>query len=306
MVDIAGVGVSRGGYPNAKSYQVSAPVGLVRNRTLRKGKIYSVRKKAAFDGTVQAMPGTPQETTFRIPARPEIITTLSKEFQFNPPDLYMSLGMSPLDPNYSAQEGGSTTGLQLGVATTGVDLFFDRTIETNKTWDITGQGATTQWSRLGVAKDILDIYAIVRGDEALLKAQSAYSLSELSSELTDLVASGNVIQTGMVAIQYSDDFILYGLVTGMNFRFVKFNHRLIPTMGHVKLDLDIHNAGNSALVQNQFIGGASTGGSTSGGFGGASASGDRGGVGGGVSGSGGVVPNPSPSPTNWNDNGLPI
>lgn len=255
-VEIGTPSTDLGGYPNSRATHVSAPTGLTRNRSLVRGRIYSVdRKQAAFDGAdvTLRIPGQRNPRTVSIPSRPEISTTLFKDFQFNPPDLYMHIGMAPTEPDDAAEEGGKFERMnKLGVASTGIDLLFDRTLESNN--------GRSQWWRLGVAKDILDVYGVIRGDEELLKAQSTYSLSKLTSDLTDLVAGGNVIQTGMVAVQYSEDFILYGLVVGMNFRFVKFNHKLIPTMGHVRLDIDIHSTGNTSMIRNSWavVSGAGT------------------------------------------------
>jgi hypothetical protein len=129
-------------------------------------------------------------------------------------------------------------------------MLFDRTAEVQGAWR-TGS-TSNEYGRLGIAKDILDVYAVLRGDPTLLEASDNKSIASLTKEMTDLVARGSEILMGhRVAIAYSRDLVIFGLVTSMNFRFLKFNRGLIPTFGYVDLTLDIHNANNTAGVRSE-------------------------------------------------------
>jgi hypothetical protein len=253
----------RGIYPNNNSYVMSSNTarkgpsngGRGDGSFLRKATLYSVRTT-----TVRAY-DLPSNTSYVPPefkgGQKEIVTELRKQFQYNPPQIDMSIQMSPTDPVESILGGGALqSGSTIGIATTGIEMLFDRTLDTNA--GRAGRPSSAAFAKLGVAKDILDVFAVVKGDPTLMEASNdaaataGKSLTDLTSQLTDLVQQGSQILMGArVAIAYSPEFILYGLVQNMHYRFVKFNHNLIPTMGYVNLNIDIHNAGNTSLIRNE-------------------------------------------------------
>lgn len=257
-------------YPNAKSYAMSrsAPgnpsarsdIRRFLDGRLRKATIYSVKRDTSVTSTVfdRAAPTAAPGGTIGLPIgnKSEIVTTLKKQFQFNPPDLYLNVGMSGTVPAEATNSNASsgTPHAQIGIASTGIEMLFDRTLES---YADSGKAPTSDnpYGRMGVAKDILDIYGVIAGDASFMNIDEELSLTKLTQSMTDLVAQGSyAVMGGLVAIAYSDDFVLYGLVTGMNFRFVKFNHKLVPIMGYVSLNLDVHNANNSSAINNAFIG----------------------------------------------------
>lgn len=244
-------------YPNWKSYVMSSH-GFTNNYTRSNGTQLQRARLYATTGSARAN-YSPNPNSLDVYPATQVNTTLFKEFQYNPPELRMQVAMSPLDPGDSQNNEGNTDGgATLGIASTGVEMLFDRTQETHA-----GQMAGSrfdEYGRLGVAKDIMDVYAVIKGDKELLEAGAdKKSLSALTNEMTDLVRNGSkMILSSAVAIQYSRDFILYGFVTDLSFRFVKFNHMLVPTMGYVSLNMDIHNAGNTSLVRNLMVPAAST------------------------------------------------
>lgn len=253
------VGQSDRMHPNWKSTIMSSPPSSrsISDPTrpvpsvLARGKLFSVQTRSdsratQVDGRWYGLPDGGSSSDFRIN------TTLFKDFQYNPPELQMALSLAPVNPDGTENPGGNfDSTVSLGAASTAVELLFDRTQEQHA-----GQRVGSQYrefARLGVAKDILDVYAVIRGDEELLRTDDTRSLTNLTAQMTDLVARGSgVLQAFRVALAYSPDFIIFGFVTSMNFRFVKFNHQLIPTMGFVTLNIDIFNLGNQRLVYNEF------------------------------------------------------
>lgn len=250
MTDITTESVGRQGpsiHPNFVSYRMSSH-GLQSGHTLgpqrrlEKGKLYSVSR--ASEG-VQAPKRPPASV---------IETTLVKTFQYNPPEMYLNVNMAPTEPDEAAVQGGIAGDAQIGYATTGIEMLFSRGQELVE-GKRSPNGRWGAYARHGVAKDILDVYAVVKGDREMLENTTDRSISQLTAELTDLAANGSEIIMGhRVAIAFSEDFILFGSVTSMNFRFVRWNHQLIPTFAYVTLNVDVHNLGNKSLIRNQFVG----------------------------------------------------
>jgi hypothetical protein len=248
-------------YPNAKSYKVSNPASPAGRKTLtptttpgayaaplRKARIYSV--KQTLGELYEKYPGAPGSYAL---GRKTLDTKLSKTFQFNPPEIQMRMYTAPTDNPEDAPDGVSTatTNLQLGLASTDLSMFFERKQEVH-TGRIAG-GKYAEYGRLGIAKDILDVFAIIKGDEAMMDAGENKTLTALTSEMTDLVSNGSqLIMQGFVAIQYSPDFTFYGQVTEMAFRFVQFNHAMVPTMGFIDIGLEVHRVDNQAQINSEF------------------------------------------------------
>ncbi len=249
------VSVSRRGshiYPNMKSYRMSASGGANLNQQLAKGTLFSVRT---------SMVGAQEYDSngYMIsPAQTEIDTTLSKEFQFNPPELNLAIQYQPVDPEPSMQQGGNyKDGITVGIANTAVEMLFSREQETYLSERDNNRFANYQG--IGVIKDILDVYAVIKGDAEMFKAlnnastggTAAPDMATLTQEMFDLAQSGSpLLQSGTVALKFSQRLVLYGRITSMSFRLVKFNRSLIPTMGYVDLQYDIMNTGSTGYVSN--------------------------------------------------------
>jgi hypothetical protein len=236
-------------YPNRHSYAMSSfsARGTPGNK-LRRAVLYSA-KKTTSEGAQPGIFGPSPGSAPYLKQSSEIITTLSKPFQFNPPTMLLGINVAPTDPEEAELEGGTAAqaGGYIGTAGTSVEMLFERSIEV--------QGMSGEYGRLGVAKDVLDVIAVLRGDATLLEASDDKSLREFTHMLTDLVGNASkVLMAYRAAIVYSQDLVLYGLVTNMNIRFLQFNHDLIPTMGYVDLTFDIHNATNTAGMMSQAVG----------------------------------------------------
>jgi len=248
-------------YPNdGKSYVMSGGGASSDDRrgqpqarsSIKKAVLYAVSNMGSgttgFDGNVYGLPnGGLGSGTSEITSPP-----LKKEFQFNPPTLIMSIQMAATDSSDTQQPGGNLSGNQyIGTAGSSVEMLFDRTAEVHRGIQ-DPNGAYGEYARLGVAKDILDVYAVLIGDPTLLEAQTDKNIRELTRGLTDLVSQGSRILMGhRAAISYSHDLVVFGLVTEMRFRFIRFNYQLIPTFGYVDLKFDVHKAGNTSSVRNE-------------------------------------------------------
>ena len=238
-------------YPNRHSYAMSgfSARGTPGNK-LRRAVLYSAKKTSSEPAATGGIFGqNPNVTPYLKQQSSEIISTLSKPFQFNPPTMLLGINVAPTDPEEAELAGGTAAeaGGYIGTAGTSVEMLFERSIEV--------QGMSGEYGRLGVAKDVLDVIAVLRGDATLLEASDDKSLREFTHMLTDLVGNGSkVLMAYRAAIVYSQDLVLYGLVTNMNIRFLQFNHDLIPTMGYVDLTFDIHNATNTAGMMSQAVG----------------------------------------------------
>lgn len=231
--------LNRSIYPG-RTIQAGSPMSSVGGGQLRKAVLYNVTTNTS-----------------------EIQTSIRKVFQFNPPTMMLGISMAPTEPDAAKDNRGNLKTSYLGTAGTSVEMLFDRSAEV-------ASGPNSGWGeykRLGVARDVLDVYAVLRGDASLLAdpgrvgaaddgqvrnvAANPQSIREFTSTLYDLVGTGSqVILASTVALSYSPDLVLYGMVTSMDFRFLKFNHDLVPTYGYVDLTMDIYNAASSSAVSN--------------------------------------------------------
>ena len=245
-------------YPNWQSYVMSGRHSNVKNDqgrpvgggVLKKAVLYSA---TVAGGAINQTSGASVGSDFA--GNTEIVTSLRKPFQFNPPSLIMRIGMAGTDSSDSAQSGGNLKETAyIGTAGTSVEMLFDRTAEVHA-GKMNPGGKHSEYAKLGVAKDVLDVYAVLRGEPELLEASDDKSIANLTLTLTDLVSRGSQILMGhRAAISYSRDLVVYGLVTNMQFRFVKFNHELIPTFGFVDLTFDVHKATNTSEVRTEMVG----------------------------------------------------
>jgi len=237
-------------YPNVQSYAMSgfSGRGMSGGNKLRRAVLYSAKKTTSEPAATGIFGPSPGSAPY-LRRGSEIITTLSKSFQFNPPTMLLGINVAPTDPEEAELEGGTAAeaGGYIGTAGTSVEMLFERSIEV--------QAGSGEYKRLGVAKDVLDVIAVLRGDPTLMEASDDKSLREFTHMLTDLVGNGSkVLMAYRAAIVYSEDLVLYGLVTNMNIRFLQFNRDLVPTMGYVDLTFDIHNATNTAGMMAQAVG----------------------------------------------------
>jgi|KBSMisStandDraft_5_1062788.scaffolds.fasta_scaffold46406_2 hypothetical protein len=239
-------------YPNAHSYAMSgfSGRGLPGGNKLRRAVLYSVKKTATTtynNGTpAWVTPNATPQDVHPPMSMSEVVSTLKKPFQFNPPAMKLAIQMSETAPEETELAGGTASGGSIGLAGTSFEMLFERSIEVHA-----GSG---EYGRLGVAKDYLDVIAVLRGDPTLLEASDDKTIREFTHTLTDLVPNGSeVTMSYRCAIAYSPDLVLFGRVTSINLRFLQFNRDLIPTMGYIDMEFEISNASNRSGVLSQMV-----------------------------------------------------
>lgn len=213
-------------YPNSKSYSMlrtGRSTGAA--GTLRKGFIFRVL-------TTNGM-------------NPQIDTSLTKVFQYNPSEIAFSLAAVPLDPAGTEASGGNLdpSRFQIGQASTGISLLFTRDQEVYGAENV----QSNDFRVLGVQRDLADIYEILLGpDEALaLKGKSA---RDISGSMFDFAAAGKGIAMSPVGFSFNEYLVVYGWVMSMSWTFPKFNNQLIPTVMRVDMSIDILNISSAQQV----------------------------------------------------------
>lgn len=243
-------------YPNSSSY---IALRTLKNRTgLHHGRIYSVAKvqlptSFAVDGT-----GEPlwSYTTLNF--------ELSKDFQFNPPELEFNISTVPVDPSATlADSGQSGVYVAMGQASASLKLLFNREREVffggdqraapsnlggeDKQAVLDSKTKYDNVAALGVQQDVYDLYRVLLGSSAETLPDSA-SLKDMTGQMFDLAAAGRQLYANPVAVAFNDQLVIYGMVAGLAVSFPKFNANLVPVMANVSLSLDILNITNTAVV----------------------------------------------------------
>ena len=155
-------------YPNQKSYAL-LPVNRQhggftwQGRSLRHGYIYGYKAAAASEYNVlSSAPLRGRLTTFR-----QIDYTNYKIFQFNPPGLTMNVTMMNVDSPENEAEGGALGSPAVGLATSGLELFFDRTDEIARRTRLAPLAYTEiRWRDLGVQVDLFDFLKVISGGDS--------------------------------------------------------------------------------------------------------------------------------------------
>lgn len=245
-------------YPNANSYRSFGRENFFNSATgqgavstgLAHGMIYSMN-------VTNNGPGNPGVRSAS--------QVLAKKFQFNPAALQFTLSMVETDPAISETTGGNNpAGTGVGAATTALSLAFNREIEVFRA--TAGNANTPEYFKdLGVAKDILDLYRVLLGEgNASVVADQSATLEYLNGELFDMAVAGREITQRPVIVSFNRALTYYGKVMGMVYEFQKFNHRMVPTIATVTLNIDITNINSSRAIQSTALGtSSSTAGSTS-------------------------------------------
>jgi hypothetical protein len=246
-------------YPSHKSYIASSqgsrsgPLARGADRRLEKAVIYSMqtRKSGSFSQTSN-IPGIPVEDQR---SYDEIDYTMAKVVQFNQPEQRVSIGAEVTTPTDAEQQGGAVSEKvgQLGIGSTSFEFMFERQAEVFR--GSNGEAKYREFADIGVVSDVLDIYAIVTRNVPMFKREGEYAssanMNKVAREMYDLVGVGSkTILTNPIAIQLNPKFVFYGILKDLHLRFVKFNHKLVPTWAYVELSLDIMNSTDRRTVNN--------------------------------------------------------
>jgi len=182
-----------------------------------------------------------------------------KQFQFNPFAVEINVGMNTAAPPETQQQGGTAGTEQVGGATTSLELFFDRTIETNAATHgmgtINGHTIDPIFKDIGVQKDLWDIYRMILGGDpdyfskigqTLVNIDSVSgmtlrpgSVTDLTTRLFDLGMAGGSAFGRRIAIFYNSNLVIIGDVTGIGFVYAEFNANFVPIKAKIDLDVSI-------------------------------------------------------------------
>ena len=231
-------------YPNLSSYNAGREFGS----KLRHGIIYSLLQRNSQMSTDPTRSGT---------FRKDINTNLYKYFQYNPPDLSISLQGGNVNPPGTDTPGGGAEGIiGVGNASASFELFFTRDQETYAGTRNIGRLSNSQgytlYKRLGVQRDIMDLYRVILGADNELDLPTDSSIFKLTSSFFDFAAQGRSIIQRPVCVTWNDDLTLYGNVDSLGWRFTKFNFDLVPIWANVTISLTILNIANTAQISGSF------------------------------------------------------
>ena len=262
-------------YPNWKSYQMIPPrprVGLYNGQLLRHGYIFGYKFAGASAPSPNVNPYTGASTdsgtgnVHPTPTYRQIDWTTAMVFQFNPVHLPMTVQLMPVDSPDQAAGGGNLPDVAPGLATTSLQLFFDRTNEIARaTMGNPGRAGETKFKELGVQVDLFDFLRVISGgDESVLGQYeepppeedspfsgtvSRDSLNRLTGMLMDATVAGSQIMMKPFAVVFNQNLAINVLkMTSFTFDFVRFTADLVPTTVQIDMTLEVSNMGTKAFV----------------------------------------------------------
>jgi hypothetical protein len=263
-------------YPNWKSYQMIPPrprVGLYNGQLLRHGYIFGYKFTGASTSPPNVNPYTGASTNSgtgnvhpAAPAYRQIDWTTAMVFQFNPVHLRMDVAMMPVDSPDMAAPGANLPDYAPGLATTSLQLFFDRTNEIARaTMGNPGRAGETKFKELGVQVDLFDFLRVISGGDTSVLGQyedpppeedspftgtvSRDSLNRLTGMLMDSVVSGSQIMMKPFAVVFNQNLAINVMkMTSFAFDFVRFTADLVPTTVQIDMTLEVSNMGTKAFA----------------------------------------------------------
>jgi hypothetical protein len=259
-------------YPDAKSYAILPNMSRSGpgywGRPIRHGYIFGY-KQIPGTGTPGANlgPGLGLGIDISIPSTPPgYYRTLNydnyKMFQFNPPDLPLTVQMMPVESGEVPASGGNLPQVGVGLASSTLELYFDRTIEIARASRPNNPGQA-HWRDLGVQLDLFDLLKVISGpNEEWLKPGQGEgdiripenplggvirneSLNNLTGQMFDSVVSGSAIMFAPFAVVFSPNLSIHvQRMTSFAFRYLRFTKDLVPTSVKVEMGLEITNMGS--------------------------------------------------------------
>jgi hypothetical protein len=182
-----------------------------------------------------------------------------KQFQFNPMALSVTIGMTGVAPTETVQTEGTAGSMMVGQGETGIQLYFDRSLETaaasRGALTVNGHSVDPIFADIGVQKDLWDVYRIILGGDEnyfskignkIINIDNASgvqmqvrpgSATDMFGRLFDLGASGTKAWGRRVALFFNPNLVIIGDVTSIGFVYAEFNANYVPTKA--KLDLGI-------------------------------------------------------------------
>jgi hypothetical protein len=259
-------------YPNAASYAllpINAAHGAFvgQGRMLRHGYIFGYKRTtAAADlaaaGTAASIP-VGGAVTSAVAAYRQIDYQNSKIFQFNPPALSMSVQMMAVeDPELGSGEGNLPTPA-VGLASSNLELFFDRTEEIARA---NAGAGDEKWRELGVQMDLYELLKVISGGaESLLGEYTdpgsdpdagvaggsvqAGSLNHFTGALFDAAVGGSKLVYEPFAVVFNPNLAVHVMkMTSFAFTYLRFTSDLVPTSLKVEMGLEITNMGTKSYA----------------------------------------------------------
>ena len=191
-----------------------------------------------------------------------------KQFQFNPFSVDLSFQLSPSAPPESLQPGGTAATTLMTNASTGVKMYFDRSIEVaaaNKGIEmVNGYKVEPDFRNIGVQKDIWDVFRICLGGDDDYYAEIGRHLGNIEEISSGTVLTGSasdmvsrVFDIGIasqqawgrpVAVYYNANFVIAGFVAGLNVTYAEFNANFVPTKAVIDLAIQVYQATSESGV----------------------------------------------------------
>jgi hypothetical protein len=167
-------------------------------------------------------------------------------------------------PDVQAQGGVDPTS-GVGIATTRLELMFDRTEEITRSNN--GHGSTA-WRDLGVQQDLFDLLKVMSGgDQSKLGLYTDVSdeggtvrkesTNSITGNLFDAALAGNsALNFCSFAVVFNPNLAIHvRRLTGFTFTYLRFTSDLVPTTVQVELDLEIANMGTKSYITSNGIAG---------------------------------------------------
>jgi hypothetical protein len=247
-------------YPNQRSYAL-LPVSQQHDnfhwqgRSLRHGYIYGY-KSAALPATATGTvpPGT--NATYR-----QVNFANYKMFQFNPAALGMSVQMMTTEDKETQASGGALPSTAVGLASTSLELFFDRTEEIARSNKGIGDEI---WRDLGVQVDLFDFLMVISGGDTSMLGTfqtdtnvpeegwgsvQKGSMNQLSGMLFDSAIASSAIMFKPFAIVFNPNLTMHiQQMTSFAFTYVRFTPDLVPTTVKLEITVQITNMGTKSYA----------------------------------------------------------
>lgn len=191
------------------------------------------------------------------PSKPsEIDYGFGKRFQFNPAQLSFNIAMNASESEAVQADGGNLPQTTVGVATTDLKIWFDRTEEVYASAN--GRG-DAEWRALGVQRDIDDLFKILtgkEGEQTTITDQAnpwgailGQSTATMTRRLFDAANGGGAIGVNPIAIIFNPNLAVHvNRVTAFAFSYTRFTRSMVPTTVSVDLSLEIASINTAKTV----------------------------------------------------------
>jgi len=258
-------------YPNQKSYAllpVSKQHGNFtwQGRSLRHGYIFGYKETApASSGGPPIIGGVIDAVNAAAAAYRQINYNNYKMFQFNPPALSMSASLMNVEDAEVQASGGNLSNPAVGLASSSLELFFDRTSEIARAHQRLASGSTYTndeiWRDLGVQVDLFDFFKVISGGDKSLLGQyteesspeggvvRSGSMNHLTGSLFDAAIAGSKIMYRPFAVVFNPNLTMHvNRMTNFAFTYLRFTPDLVPTSVKLEIGLEITNMGTKSYT----------------------------------------------------------